>query len=83
MENFSFKVEVGGREGGRPYFHRVYIINQIEPPDGIDISVNVLNKHAAYIVEHHDYGLHPIIDAMEVAVDTAAQVAKGYRLEAV
>ena len=58
-------------------------MNQIEPPDGIDIGVNVLNKHAAYIVERHDYGLHPIINAMEVAVDTAAQVAKGYRLEAV
>ena len=42
-----------------------------------------LNKHATYIVERHNYGPHPIIDAMEVAVDTAAQVAKGYRLEAV
>ena len=58
-------------------------MNQIEPPDGIDIGVNVLNKHAAYIVKRHDYGLHPIINAMEVAVDTVAQMAKGYRLEAV
>ena len=34
-------------------------------------------------MERHDYKPHPIIDAIEVAVDTAAQVAKGYRLEAV
>ena len=34
-------------------------------------------------MKRHDYGPHPIIDAMEVAVNTAAQVAKGYRFEAV
>ena len=29
-------------------------MNQIEPPDGINIGVNVLNKHAAYIVEQNE-----------------------------
>ena len=34
-------------------------------------------------MKRHDYGPHPIIDVMEVTVNTAAQVTKGYRLEAV
>ena len=36
-------------------------MNQTEPPDGIDICANVLNKHTAYIMECHNYGPHPII----------------------